>query len=198
MTGVRVSMASTQRAVNFFFSDPLGVGTVNVNPDGTFTLTGASPGSYRLSVTLPGSSLGWALRSAFVNGSDSLDIPFVVTPGRSIDDAVVIFTDRPTDLSGTLQTPAGTPTADYFIVVFATDKALWSPSSRRNVSARPASSGKYSVRNLPPGEYFIVAVTDVEQGDWWDPSFLERLAPVATRFTVSEGERKTLDLKIGG
>jgi sarcosine oxidase gamma subunit len=198
MTGGRVIMMNAERLPSGFFTDPLGVAPVNVNPDGTFTLTGAAPGNYRLSVTLPGSASGWALRSAFVNGADSLDTPFIVTPGRSIDDAVVIFTDRPTELSGTLQTPAGTPTADYFIVVFATDKAFWLPSSRRNVSARPASSGKYSVRNLPPGEYFIVAVTDVEQGDWWDPTFLERLAPVATRFTLSEGEKKTLDLKIGG
>jgi hypothetical protein len=149
-------------------------------------------------MALPGSASGWALRSAFVNGADSLDVPFIVAPGRSIDDVVVVFTDHPTELSGTLQAATNAPTADYFIVVFAGDRKFWLPSARRNVTARPASSGKYAVRNLPPGEYFIVAVTDVEQGDWWDPAFLERLSPVAIRFTLSEGEKKTLDLKIGG
>jgi hypothetical protein len=133
-----------------------------------------------------------------VRGVDSLDIPFVIAAGQHTDNVVVTFTDRPTELSGTLQAGNNEPTADYFIVVFAADRALWLPSARRNVVARPATSGRYAVRNLPPGDYLVVAVTDVEQGDWWDPAFLERLAPVAVKITLSEAERKTLDLKIGG
>ncbi len=141
---------------------------------------------------------GWALRSAIVNGVDALDVPLAIAPGRHIDNVVVTFTDRPTELSGTLQTPAGTPTSDYFIVVFATDRAFWTPSSRRSMMARPASTGKYVLRNLPPGEYFVAAVTDVEYGDWFDSAFLDRIVPAGMRVTLSEGEKKTLDLKIAG
>src|SRR6185295_12856636 len=107
-------------------------------------------------------------------------------------------TDRPTELSGTLQTPAGTPTADYFIIVFARDRAFWTPSTRRSVMARPDSTGKYSIKNLPPGDYLVVAVTDVEYGDWWNPALLERLSPTAAPVTLAEGEKKMIDLKIGG
>lgn len=198
LSGLRVTMPSALRIPSQFFADPLGVAAVPVNPDGTFTLTGAPPGIYRLALTVPGQISGWSLRSAVVKGVDSLDIPFVIGAGQSIDNVVVTFTDRPTELSGTLQAGNNEPTADYFIVVFAADRVLWLPSARRNVVARPATSGRYVVRNLPPGDYLVVAVTDVEQGDWWDPTFLERLAPLATRITLAEGEKKTLDLKIGG
>ena len=198
LSGLRVSMPSALRIPSGFFSDPLGVTAALVNPDGTFTLTGVPPGTYKLAMTVPGQIAGWSLRSAVVKGVDSLDIPFVVGAGQSIDNVVVTFTDRPTELSGTLQAGNNEPTADYFIVVFAADRALWLPSARRNVVARPATSGRYVVRNLPPGEYLVVAVTDVEQGDWWDPTFLDRLAPLAARITLAEAEKKTLDLKIGG
>jgi hypothetical protein len=102
----------------------------------------------------------------------------------------------PTELSGNLQTTDGAPTADYFIIVFATDRRYWIPSPRRSVMARPASTGRYVVRNLPPGEYFVAAVTDVEQNQWFDPAFLEQLMPAATRITLAESERKVLDLRI--
>jgi hypothetical protein len=64
--------------------------------------------------------------------------------------------------------------------------------------ARPASSGRYTVRNLPPGEYFVAAVTDVEFNAWFDPAFLSELVPASTKVTFSEGEKKTLDLRIAG
>jgi hypothetical protein len=134
-----------------------------------------------------------------VNGVDALDLPFTVEPGQNIDNVVITYTDRPTELSGTLQAPTGTPTADYFIVVFAADRTYWTPNSRRSVMARPASTGKYQIRNLPPGEYFVVAVTDVEYGDWWDAEFLARLAASGTtRLTLTDGDKRTLDLRLGG
>jgi hypothetical protein len=198
-TAVSVGMANLDRVFNPFFGDPLGgVAAVNLNPDGTFVLSGVPPGRYRLQASLPSSVPNWALRSAFVNGVDSLDTPFVVAPGQSIETVTIVYTDRPTTIAGTLLTPAGVPTADYFIIAFSSDRALWATSMRRSAMARPSSTGRYELKNLPPGEYLVVAVTDVEQGDWWNPAFLERLVPAAAKITLSEGETKALDLKIGG
>jgi hypothetical protein len=64
---------------------------------------------------------------------------------------------------------------------------------------RPASSGAYLVKNLPPGEYCVAAVTDVEQGAWWDPEFLAELLKASPlRVTLAESEKKTLNLRVGG
>lgn len=169
-----------------------------INPDLTFALSGVSPGRYRLSPNLPFAASSWALRSAVVNGIDTLDVPIDIGPGQIISNAVVTYTDRPTELSGTLQTPSGVPTSNYFIIVFSTDKTFWAPLSRRIVMARPASTGKYLVRNLPPGDYFVAAVTDVEFNAWYDNTLLEALIDASTSITLGEGAKKTLDLKIGG
>jgi len=197
--GVRLTMTSASLAPGV----SLGVPAVTTSTNGSFSFLGVPPGPYRLSATPAVAGLaresgtsGFALRSAMHDGVDLLDVPLTVTGGRDVNDIILTFTDRPTELAGTLQTPVGTPTADYFIIVFARDKSFWTPSTRRSVMARPTSAGRYVIRNLPPGEYLVAAVTDVEQGDWFDPAFLERLVPAATRLTLAESEKKTLDLRI--
>ena len=193
LSTIRVTMPPAQTT-----SVSIGVSPPAVSADGTFTITGAAPGTYRLTATPPAAAAGWALRSAIVSGVDTLDVPFEIKPGQSIDGAVLTFTDHPTVLSGTLQTSGGIPASNYFIIVFAADKAMWTPSSRRTVMVRPTTTGTYVLRNLPPGDYLVAAVTDVEFNAWFDPAFLEQLLPAATRITLSESETKTLDLKIDG
>jgi hypothetical protein len=131
-------------------------------------------------------------------GRDSLDFPLVVGPGTNINDAVLTFADRSTELSGTLQDATGAATSDYSIIVFPASKEYWQPQSRRIQSVRPGTDGRYTVRNLPAGSYMLVAVTDVEPGEWFDPDFLEQLAAASMRITLSDGEKKTQDLRLAG
>jgi hypothetical protein len=131
-------------------------------------------------------------------GRDSLDYPLVIGAGTNVTDVIITFADKATELTGTLQDAAGTATSDYSIIVFPSDKQYWQPQSRRIQSVRPGTDGKFTVRNLPPGAYSIVAVTDVEPGEWYDPEFLSQLAGAAMRFTLDAGEKKTQDIRIAG
>lgn len=131
-------------------------------------------------------------------GRDSLDFPLVISPGGNVTDAIITFADKSTELAGTLQDATGIATSDYSIIVFPSDKQYWQPQSRRIQSVRPGTDGKFTVRNLPPGSYMIVAVTDVEPGEWYDPEFLSQLAAAAMRVTLGEGEKKTQDIRIAG
>jgi hypothetical protein len=70
--------------------------------------------------------------------------------------------------------------------------------SRRIMNARTANDGSFTFRNTPPGEYYLAAVDDVEPGEWYDPSFLQRLVTGAIKVTIAEGEKKVQDLKVGG
>jgi uncharacterized protein (DUF2141 family) len=199
-----------------------GVPPATVDASGRFTMTGVPPGRYSIRGTIPGpfggrgnagaqpagaqpagatqagATVTWQLASSMAGGRDSLDFPLVIGPGTSVTDAVITFADKTTELTGTLQDAAGTATSDYSIIVFPSDRQYWQPQSRRIQSVRPGTDGRFTIRNLPPGAYSIVAVTDVEPGEWYDPEFLSQLAGAAMRVTLGEGEKKTQDIRIAG
>jgi hypothetical protein len=171
-----------------------------LSADNTFTIPGVAPGSYRVSANafgMPGSAV-WIPRSAMIDGRDALDEAVEIRPGQNLPGVVVAFTDRLPQLSGTLLDAAGKPTSEYFIVAFSTDRRFWSPGSRRVTQARPGNTGAFSLTTLPPGEYYVCAVTDVDATQLAEPAFLESLIGVARKVTLAEGEKKTLDLKVSG
>jgi uncharacterized protein (DUF2141 family) len=187
LTRVRVTLTPARSRV-----PALGVNPAVVDATGAFTFAGVTPGRYRLSAAGAGN---WLVRAATMDGRDALDDLFEV--GRAdLRNAEIRLTDQPTEISGDLLDGAGQPATDYFIVVFAADKAHWVPQSRWIQSVRPASDGKFKVPNLPAGDYYIAAVTDVEQGEWYNPEFLAQLVPAGTKITLGEGEKKVQSLRI--
>jgi protocatechuate 3,4-dioxygenase beta subunit len=164
-------------------------------PNGTFTFDGVGPGKWRVTgASLPA---GWSLLSAVLGDRDTLDVPFEVRLGTPIAGLTVTVTDRPTELTGTVTDGSGRPTSDYSMLAFSTDRAMWTTSPRRvSGAARLSSDGRYRISGLPPGEYFVAAITDFTPGQLDDPSFLESLIPLAAKVVVAEGERKVQDYRI--
>src|SRR5687768_3979255 len=146
-----------------------------VNADGRFTLAGAIPGQYRYTyVWATSTACGpWSPRAATANGRDVFDSPIEIKPGEPVD-LVVTFTDRPTEIAGTLQDTSGRPAPEYFIIVFPTDRALWKPASRRVQMTRPGNDGQF-LATMPPGEYHLAALNDVAPNEWFESAFLEQL-----------------------
>jgi uncharacterized protein (DUF2141 family) len=211
LTRVRVTISSQDSQTQLGFGGNIPPGTVDAN--GNFTIPGVPPGHYVLRGNAPVGNAGtargagaatsplnsgWSLKAALVNGRDSLDFPFEVRPGSEVSNALLTFGDRTQLLRGTLQDATGRPTSDYTIIVFSADKTYWTPQSRRITSSRPSTDGTYSISGLPPGDYRVAAVTDVEQGEWYDPAFLTQLLPASTPVSLKEGDTKTQDLKLAG
>jgi len=165
---------------------------------GKFSFLGVAPDRFRLAYSLNASwSRNWTLKSAVAAGKDVLDGGLEVKPGTDVE-LVVTFTDHPSELTGTLQDTSGRATPDYFIIVFAADEAFWTPASRRVRMIRPGNDGQFSVTGLPPGEYRVAALTDVVNGEWYNPTFLEGLLPASVKVAIIEGQKTTQNLKIGG
>jgi hypothetical protein len=173
---------------------------VSVTPDGHFSISGAMPGPYRLTASFPGSGRpgGWLLKSIAASGQDALDAPFVVQPNQHVLDATITFTDRLAEVTGVLTNGRGGAAPDYTIVLFPAEPSRWRPRSRRVQGVRPSTDGGFAFRNLPPGDYLIAAIDDVEPGEWFDPAFLQRLAPAAGRVVVGEGALVVQILRIPG
>jgi len=162
---------------------------------GAFEVRGIVPETFFVDVVAPKAS-GWIPQSVVVNGTDVLDGPIAID--RDITDVVVTMSRQKTKLSGRITTPDGAPGTSLFIAVFPQDQSLWRPVGRRTTSARADTDGRWVIEFLPPGDYFVVALTDVMPDELSDPTFLAQLVPSALRVTLAPGEQRTQDLRIGG
>lgn len=163
-------------------------------PDGTFVFDGVGPGKWRVTgASLPPT---WSLRSAVLDGRDTLDTPIDVRPGQTIADLTVTITDRPTVLTGTIFDATGQPTSEYSIVAFSTDRALWTVPRRVSSVTRLSSDGRFTITGLPPGEYYVAVSADLDPAQLGEASFLESLVAAAVNVTIAEGERKVQDYRI--
>ncbi len=145
-------------------------------------------------VRVQDSPSGWMFRSATLDGRDVTDIPMNV--GADTMNVVVTFTDRWSGLRGLVQNRQGRDLAAA-VLVFPTDSDTWASSGvspRRVRSVRPNMSGEYSL-NLPPGEYYVIAVPDAQAADWQDSAFLLAATRAAARVRIADGERRSQDLR---
>ena len=85
---------------------------------------------------------------------------------------------------------------DYTVLAFPTDSSLWRPQSRQIMTARPDQTGKYRIRGLPPGDYYLATVDPAEQGEWFEPAYLDEHRAGAARVTLGDGDVKTQDFKV--
>jgi len=187
LTKIRVTLTAARGR-----TPSLGVPAAAVDAAGMFTFTGVTPGRYTLTASGAG---GWFVRSATLSGAESLDVPVEIGQ-TDVSGAEIKFSDVTTEVSGDLLDAANRPAPGFFIILFPADRQFWVPQSRRIQSVRPGSDGKFKASNLPPGEYYIAAVTDVEQSEWFDPNFLAQLVGAATKITLAEAEKKVQSLRI--
>lgn len=196
-----------------------------VSESGRFSIVGVVPGRYSISAAPaagvqrgagPGgrgegrggltaldqltsaTSAGWTLKSAVTDGRDLLDFPIDIGANQNIQNLTLTFTQRTQELSGMIQDTTGRPTADFTIIVFPSDARYWQPQARRITAARPGTDGRFLFRGLPPGDYRLTAVTDVEPGEWYDPAFLTQLSTMSIPVSVAEGEKKVQDIRLAG
>ena len=126
--------------------------------------------------------------------------------GRDVTDAVVDFsnsvaaatsrivlTDRTARLTGSVSLNGARQAS---VVIFADDAAKWKYPSRFVKATRTDSEGRFKFASLPEERYRAVAVTFLEEDEYQDPEFLERMRERATELRLSEGENRTIVLPL--
>jgi hypothetical protein len=130
-------------------------------------------------------------------GKDVSDDTLEVTD-QNITDVLVVCGDKQTRITGTVRDDRGQLDAGARVVVFSADRRFWSGPEyrkRRNASAPAAAGATFDVKDLPPGEYFVAAVPDMDTAEWELPAVREKLIPSAVRITLGAGESRTLELR---
>lgn len=190
----------TRMRVTIMPADPgpmSGSNAARVDAGGRFVVPSLTPGRYRISA---GGAPGWFVESAAVGGVDALDFPFEVKPNQNVSGLIISMTDRQTELTGVMVDNRNQPAVDYTLIIFPADQKFWTGPSRRIQTTRPGTDGRYTVRNLPPGDYRIATLLDIEPGAAQDPAFLQQIESATMKITLAPGEKKTQDIRlsIGG
>lgn len=167
-----------------------------ITAEALFTSTGQPPGRYNL--TIGGSPVQpWTLRSVTVGGRD-VTMTGIELAETDVTDVVATFTDRPASVSGTVRVPSGELPPSSVLLIPA-DYRAWvgagmNPRGTRTVQVQP--NGAFNLANLPPADYLLIAAPDLELDTERDLPFLDAMARGATRVTVMDGDKKTLDLQL--
>lgn len=175
----------------------MGSGPPRIRDDYTFEMTGLFDRRIIRGSAGMGQSIGWSLKAVLFDGQDVTDTGIEFTPGRSYEGIQLVFTQKMTDLSGLVTDDRGKPVLDATVVVFPMNKERWTFQTRFIRTARPDTNGRYSFRNLPPADdYMMIAVQNLESGQASDPEFLNRALNEAKSFTLNEGETKAIDVRL--
>ena len=162
-----------------------------VNADMTLELT-VSPGLWRIEGN---AGPDWTVGRVRYKGVDVTDSGFEIRPNENIADIEIEVTDRLATVSGLIRDAPGKSVPHAGVEVFSQDAERWT-DSRYVRTLRSDQNGRYKASDLKPGRYYAIALDDIDPGDAGDPEFLDRIRRNATTFSVSEGEARTVDLRV--
>jgi hypothetical protein len=162
--------------------------------EGRFTIQNVAAGPHLIRAN-PNSDK-WMLKSVTIEGRDVTDTPIEIRSRESVGDIAIVFTDQVSEIAGLVTNADGAPVSDYTVLAYPTDAGLWRPQARQIMTTRPDQTGKYRLRGLPGGEYYLVTVDPTEQGEWFDPRYLETHRTDAIRVKINDGDVRTQDWRV--
>lgn len=167
---------------------------LRVGASGGFGARGLAPGEYvvRLGRMPP----GWYLKSMRGGDRDLTEEPLDATSEQA--SVVITFTSRATRIIGTVRDAGMQPTPGATILVMPAGRgaAATTLNPNRTREIRSNSHGVFTLEGLPPGDYLIVGIDDAAAEGWQDARTLASLRSLATRISLTDGESKTLDLRM--
>jgi hypothetical protein len=85
------------------------------------------------------------------------------------------------------------------VVVFPSDPRGWmnyGPTPRRLPASHLDGGGQFTFTGLPDGDYCVAAIRQDAVREWREPAFLKKLAPLATRVKIAEGQKTATALRV--
>jgi hypothetical protein len=192
-------------------TDPLVPGAptygASQQPDGSFTIASAPPGDYRVlvtsilvSVTPPDTApaaIPATLQNVYVKSVRMGDVDVLNDrlhlDREPQDPLIVVLGTNPGSLSGRVLNDNQQPFPGATVVL------VHSNGLRYRVNEKVASSdasGRFSLQNVPPGDYKLFAWQAVERGAWQDPNFMRDFESRGVALQIEEGRETSTDVRV--
>ncbi len=168
----------------------------HVNGDGSFEWENLPPGRFFVQISESSAMPDWFLKAATAGGRDAIDSGFSVGGGTTTVDLVASANGVVADGVVTVQQHDSTKeeTVSDAIVV-AVPEARFRNHPDRYRKAVTDQRGRFTLRGLPPGDYTLFAWESVEGEAYYNPEFLSNYEGQGKALTLTEGERKSVQLK---
>ncbi len=163
-----------------------------VKPDGTFLLTGLPDGLYEFDVW--SRCEGCYLKAAMANGQDVLDQGLQINSGTAPSPIELVYSSNSATIDGTVLREDGLP-ASGAAVVLVSDHFRQSQFSGYHERSTD-QYGHFIIRGVPPGTYHVYSWQSIDYADYTDPEFLKPLEQKAQTISISENEKKSLQLSL--
>ena len=166
---------------------------IALDSSGRFTIPSVRPGDYVLRLEFA------TLKSVVGPDGDHTDRPFTAELGNDIENVIVTIGAKPATLSGQVRDNHGAVVADAVVVIFPVQPTLWSEVGLESPRIRSSSylgSTGYLLRDMPRGEYYVIAVNSSQQNAWLEPGFFRAAAPLATRVDLDWGMQRISNLEL--
>lgn len=154
---------------------------VQVNEDGTFTVSGVQPGDYTLATRAPDP---WYIKSAQMGALDLLSGSFNVPAGGVTGSIDIVLSSGGGQIQGTV-VDGTTPVTSAAVL-------LLGPGPARIAQLDPL--GKFYFKSLAPGDYHAYAFTEVQDVEYSNPDVMQRFS--SERINVTEGAKQQIELKL--
>ena len=159
-----------------------------------FVLRSVVPGRYILQ---PGSSDRWTVAAMTQHGQSVMDRQFDATD-QDLSGFEIVMTTKGGRLDGDVHDAAGEAMSGANVFVFPADYRGWlanGMSINAGHQGRTASTGRFSIAGLPPGDYLAVALSD-EDAAWPDPESVMAFARRAKSIRIDTGTVSSISLTL--
>jgi len=176
--------------LGLFPAERLGIGTpeARVQVDGSFTLRGIVPDSFRFS--LSGSPPGWYVKSILVGGRDCPD-GVADLPGGDVE---VVLAMGAAELTGTVRNVDDKPAAGAVVALAPAEERRQGRWSLYRAT-QADQNGQFELRDLVPGSYKVFAWEDLDLEVAHDLELRRHFESKAIAISLDENGRETAELK---
>jgi hypothetical protein len=189
LTQFRASLRSTTDPEGHgIFISPDSGGNAQVDRFGNFQWTNVTPGNYVASAYLDQPSDSF-LKSVTV-GNSNADMGFNLTGPTMIE---LVIGSKAGMLEGAVldhDKPASNAT-----VVAVPEEKYRKLRDRYGVGSAD-QNGRFTIRGLAPGSYTVLAWQDIDDGLYYDSSFLKSQESNGVALKIEEGSRQKIELKL--